>query len=132
MGTMNARQLYRASSIDAHPRLFANAFLYGDKAVNALPDIDRCDFLLVVGANPVVSTGSMLTLSGIGKRLKVLRDRGGRLVVVDPRRTETTDIADEHIALKPTSDARCFCDRQRPVRREFRRPRNSHDVAEGR
>lgn len=105
IGLIGTRQIYSASSIDAHPRLLVSALLYGDKTLMPLPDIDSCEFLLIVGANPMISNGSMLTAPGMPKRLSNIRKRGGTIVVVDPRRTETADIADEHFAIRPSTDA---------------------------
>jgi len=70
-----------------------------------VPDLERCDFLLVLGANPLVSNGSLMTAPGIRKRLQRLRARGGQLVVVDPRRSETAELADWHVAIRPGGDA---------------------------
>ncbi len=79
--------------------------LYGNQAVIPVPDIDRTDFLLVFGANPVVSNGSAMRTPDIKTRLRALRERGGRLVVVDPRRSETAELADQHLGLRPGTDA---------------------------
>jgi anaerobic selenocysteine-containing dehydrogenase len=70
-----------------------------------IPDVDRTDYMLMLGANPLASNGSLMTAPGIGARLKALRARGGRLVVVDPRRSETAEIADEHVVVRPGGDA---------------------------
>jgi anaerobic selenocysteine-containing dehydrogenase len=70
-----------------------------------IPDVDRTDFLLVIGANPLVSNGSLMTVPDVRKRLRDLQRRGGRLVVVDPRRTETAAVADAHLFIRPGADA---------------------------
>lgn len=70
-----------------------------------IPDIDRTDFLLIIGGNPAVSNGSMMTAAGVTKRIQEIRRRGGRVVVVDPRRTETARLADEHLFIRPETDA---------------------------
>ena len=70
-----------------------------------VPDIDRTDFLLALGANPVVSNGSLMSAPDVAKRLKALRARGGKLIVIDPRRTETAELADQHHFIRPGSDA---------------------------
>ncbi|MCG8459721.1 MAG: molybdopterin-dependent oxidoreductase, partial [Holophagales bacterium] len=70
-----------------------------------VPDVDHTDHLLVVGANPLVSNGSLMTAPDVKKRLKAIRQRGGKLVVVDPRRTETAKLADEHHFIRPGTDA---------------------------
>lgn len=99
------RNRYSANSIDTLPRLFASYELYGNQVQVPVPDVDRTDYFLVLGANPVVSNGSAMTAPGIGERLRRLRARGGRLVVLDPRRTETAAIADEHHFIRPGTDA---------------------------
>lgn len=102
---LGTRQIYTAGSIDAMPRFLSSAALFGDKAMIPLPDIERTDLLVIVGANPMVSNGSLLTAPGMPHRLKALKARGGRMVVLDPRRTETAEIADRHVAVRPSSDA---------------------------
>ena len=78
--------------------------MFGHSLLIPLPDLDRTGFHIIFGANPVVSNGSMMTAPGVARRLKAIRDRGGRLVVVDPRRTETAKIADQHLFIRPGSD----------------------------
>ena len=70
-----------------------------------VPDLDRTDYLLVLGANPVASNGSLMTAPDVRRRLRELRERGGQLVVVDPRRTETARLADRHLFIRPGTDA---------------------------
>jgi anaerobic selenocysteine-containing dehydrogenase len=79
--------------------------MFGHKLLLPVPDVDRTQFLLVLGANPVVSNGSMMTAPGFKRRLEDLKKRGGRLVVVDPRRTQTAEMADRHLFIRPGSDA---------------------------
>ena len=79
--------------------------MFGSDATVAIPDIDHTDYFLVLGANPLVSNGSMFTAADLPGRLRKLRERGGRLVVADPRRTRTADAADEHLAIRPGTDA---------------------------
>lgn len=102
---LSTRNLYAASSLDQNPAHAASLFLFGSTLRIPVPDLDRTEFLLVLGANPVVSNGSLLTAPGMRRRLAELRERGGRLVVVDPRRTETAELADEHLFVRPGSDA---------------------------
>lgn len=78
--------------------------MFGHSLLIPLPDLDRTRFHIIFGANPVVSNGSMMTAPGVSKRLKAIRERGGQLVVVDPRRTETAIIADMHLFIRPGSD----------------------------
>ncbi len=102
IGTRNSSS---AGSQDTSPRFVTSYDLYGSSIVIPIPDVDRTDYLLCIGANPVVSNGSFLTAPGMRARLHALRARGARLVVVDPRRTETARDAHEHVAVRPGSDA---------------------------
>ena len=95
---------YTASSQDVSNRFAASQFLYGSPFIVPIPDLARTDFLLVVGANPLVSHGSVLTAPRIKDQLHAITDRGGRVVVVDPRRSETAR-AFEHVAIDPDGDA---------------------------
>ncbi|MEI4405940.1 hypothetical protein, partial [Streptococcus agalactiae] len=79
--------------------------MFGDPLAIPVPDLDRTDYLLMLGANPLESNGSLCTAPDFPGRLKALRARGGRLVVVDPRRTRTAELADEHLFVRPGSDA---------------------------
>src|SRR5262249_55736914 len=99
------RNCTSAGSQDTSPRFAASYYLYGSSLVIPVPDIDRTDYLLCLGANPRVSNGSFLTAPNIRERLQGIRRRGGRVVVVDPRRTETAREADEHVAILPGGDA---------------------------
>ena len=96
--------LFSASSVDQWPHQFACAAMYGHQFLLPIPDVDRCDYFLMLGANPVASNGSLMTAPGIAKRLKALTARG-KLVLLDPRRTETAQIASEHHFVRPGSDA---------------------------
>jgi len=96
---------FSATSVDQLPHHVAATLMYGHMLLLPVPDIDRTRHLLVLGANPVVSNGSMMTAPGFKKRLEELKKRGGRLVVIDPRRTETASIADRHHFIRPGSDA---------------------------
>ncbi len=101
-GTRNATS---ASSQDTAPRFAASYHLYGSSVAVPIPDVDRTDYFLCVGANPAVSNGSFLTAPDMRGRLRRIRERGGRVVVVDPRRSETARDADEHVAVRPGGDA---------------------------
>ncbi len=96
--------MFSASSVDQWPHQFTCARMYGHQFLLPIPDIDRTDFFLMLGANPVASNGSLMTAPGIAKRLKALAARG-TLVVVDPRRTETAQVANEHVFIRPGGDA---------------------------
>jgi anaerobic selenocysteine-containing dehydrogenase len=95
---------YTASSCDQNPKHASSLYLFGNVFKIAIPDIDHTDFLLMLGANPVVSNGSLMTAPGIRRRLRDLKERGGRFVVVDPRRTATAAIADQHFFIRPGGD----------------------------
>jgi anaerobic selenocysteine-containing dehydrogenase len=99
-----SRNVFSASTLDQMPRQLASGWMYGHALTVPVPDIDRCDFLLVLGANPMASNGSMWTVPDFRGRAKAMRARGGRLAVVDPRRTETAAVADEHHFIRPGTD----------------------------
>jgi len=96
---------YSATSVDQLPHHLAATTMFGHMLILPVPDIDRTRFFLALGANPLASNGSMMTAPGMPLRLKALKARGGRLVVVDPRRTETADLADTHLFIRPGTDA---------------------------
>lgn len=102
LGTM---QRFSASTVDQMPKQAASALMFGTPLSVPVPDVDHTDYFLILGANPMVSNGSLMTAADMPGRLRALRKRGGRLVVVDPIRTRTADIADEHIGIRPGSDA---------------------------
>lgn len=97
-------QLYSATSVDQLPHHFASSYMFGHSMLIPIPDVDRTDFMLIMGANPLASNGSMMTAPGIEKRLKAIKSRGGKIVLIDPRRTETARIADEHHFIRPGCD----------------------------
>jgi len=94
-----------ANSLDQFPKQLACHLMYGSGLFVPVPDVDRTDYMLIIGANPVVSNGSLMTAPGMHKRLRQVQRRGGRVVVIDPRRTETAHLADEHHFVRPGSDA---------------------------
>jgi len=102
---LRTRNRFSATSVDQLPHHVAATLMFGHRLLLPVPDVDRTQFLLVLGANPVVSNGSMMTAPGFKRRLEDLKKRGGRLVVVDPRRTETAQMADRHLFIRPGSDA---------------------------
>ena len=102
--SLRSRNVFSASTVDQIPKQLASGWMYGGFLSIAVPDIDRTDFLLVLGANPYRSTGRRWTLPDCPGRLRRLRERGGRCVVVDPRRTRTARAADEHVFLRPATD----------------------------
>jgi anaerobic selenocysteine-containing dehydrogenase len=96
---------FSASTVDQMPKHVSSGLMFGTKLTIPIPDVDRTDYLLVLGANPLVSNGSLFTAPDMPRRLKALRERGGRLVVVDPRRSRTADAADEWVPIRPATDA---------------------------
>jgi anaerobic selenocysteine-containing dehydrogenase len=102
LGTRNA---FSAGSQDTSPRFAASYHLYGSSLAIPVPDLERTQYLLCLGANPYVSNGSFLTAPDVRQRLRAVRERGGKLVVVDPRRSETAREADEHVPIRPGGDA---------------------------
>jgi anaerobic selenocysteine-containing dehydrogenase len=99
------RKRFSANSLDQFPRQLACHWMYGSGFFVPVPDVDRTEHMLIIGANPVVSNGGLMTAPGIRRRLQRIRERGGRVVVVDPRRTETAKIADAHHFIRPGTDA---------------------------
>jgi anaerobic selenocysteine-containing dehydrogenase len=102
---LGTRSIYSASTVDQRPKEIANALMYGAGLSVAVPDVDRTQHLLMLGANPLASNGSLMTAPDMRGRLKALHARGGRLVVVDPRRSRTAEAADEHHPIRPGTDA---------------------------
>lgn len=101
IGTHN---LFTASTLDQMPKQLSNGLMFGHWLTLAVPDIERCDFLLMLGANPVASNGSLWTVPDFRGKAKAMRARGGKLVVIDPRRSETAEIADAHHFVRPGAD----------------------------
>jgi anaerobic selenocysteine-containing dehydrogenase len=102
IGTKN---IFSASTVDQYPKQAASAMMFGTGTTIAIPDLDRTDFLLCLGANPLASNGSLMTAPDARGRLRAIRARGGRIVVVDPRRTRTAQESDEHLPIRPGTDA---------------------------
>ena len=102
---LGTHQVFTASTVDQMPAQVAAGLMFGTGLSVPIPDIDRTHYFLVLGANPLVSNGSMMTAPDMPGRLRALKARGGRLVVVDPLRTRTADLADEHLRIRPGTDA---------------------------
>ncbi|MCZ4548506.1 molybdopterin-dependent oxidoreductase [Gordonia rubripertincta] len=105
ISAVGTRNIYSPASVDTWPKNLAHMLLYGGGLGLSLPDIDRTDYFLVLGSNPMVSNGSTVTAPGMEQRLRVLRERGGTFVVVDPVRTRTAEVADLHVPIRPGTDA---------------------------
>ncbi|AIJ16737.1 molybdopterin oxidoreductase family protein [Streptomyces lividans] len=105
LGALGSRNLFTASTLDQMPKHVSSGLLFGDANAIPVPDLDRTDHLLLIGANPLESNGSLCTAPDFPGRLRALKARGGTLTVVDPRRTRTAKLADRHVAIRPGSDA---------------------------
>ena len=103
--TLGSHSNFSATSVDQLPQMLAAFLMYGHQLLMPVPDVDRTQHFLILGANPLASNGSLMTAPGMRERLMALRARGGRVVLVDPRRTETAAYADLHLAIRPESDA---------------------------
>ncbi|WP_300521456.1 molybdopterin-dependent oxidoreductase [Alcanivorax sp.] len=101
---LRSRQRYSATSADQLPHQLATWQLFGHQALFPIPDVDRTDYFLIIGGNPLASNGSIMTVPDVKGRLKALQKRGGKVVVIDPRRTETAKVADEHHFVRPGTD----------------------------
>ncbi len=102
---LGTRSRFSATSVDQLPHMLAAHWMFGHQLLLPVPDVDRTDFFLVLGANPLASNGSLMTAPGMRHRLDALKQRGGTLVVVDPRRSETAVRADQHHFIRPGTDA---------------------------
>ena len=105
LSLIKTRNRYSATSVDQLPHQLLAYWMYGHQLLVPIADIDHTDYLLVLGANPMASNGSLMTVPGFPARLKALQARGGRMVLLDPRRSETAAVADEHLFIRPGTDA---------------------------
>ncbi|MBW2245486.1 MAG: molybdopterin-dependent oxidoreductase [Deltaproteobacteria bacterium] len=104
VAALGTRNHFSANSLDQFPKQLVSHWMYGNGLLLSVPDVDRTDYMLILGANPIISNGSLMTAPGIGNRLRRIRERGGRTVVVDPVRTRTAELADEHHFIRPGTD----------------------------
>ena len=102
---LRTKNTFSATSVDQLPSHFAAWMMFGHPLLLPIPDISRTSHLLVLGGNPLASNGSLMTAPNVGEHLKNIRQRGGKVVVIDPRRTETAKQADAHHFIQPASDA---------------------------
>jgi anaerobic selenocysteine-containing dehydrogenase len=103
--TLGTRNQYSATSLDQLPHMLAALLMFGNQLLMPVPDIERSELFICLGANPLASNGSLMTAPDVRGRLKAIRDRGGRVIVLDPRRTETAERADRHLFIRPGTDA---------------------------
>src|ERR671922_864775 len=102
LGTQN---IYSASTVDQMPKQVSAGLMFGTMLSVPVPDVDRCRHLLILGANPLASNGSLMTAPNMRGRLRAIRARGGKVVVIDPRRTRSAEESDEHHFIRPGTDA---------------------------
>lgn len=102
---LGTRNRYSSATADQIPHHVASIHMLGHPMLIPVPDVDRTDFMIIIGGNPVVSNGSMMTAPGFGRRMDEIKARGGRIVVIDPRRTETAEKATDHHFIRPETDA---------------------------
>jgi anaerobic selenocysteine-containing dehydrogenase len=102
---LGSKSNFSATSLDQLPLHLACYSMYGHQSLIPIPDIDHTQYMLIIGGNPLASNGSLMTVPDVPKRLKAIQQRGGRFVVIDPRRTETAAIADQHLFIRPGTDA---------------------------
>ncbi|NUP23213.1 MAG: molybdopterin-dependent oxidoreductase [Streptomyces sp.] len=102
---LRTRSIFTASTVDQMPKHVSSGLLFGDANAIPVPDLDHTDHLLLIGANPLESNGSLCTAPDFPGKLKALKARGGTLTVIDPRRTRTAKLADRHLAIRPGTDA---------------------------
>ncbi|MFD5876603.1 molybdopterin oxidoreductase family protein [Streptomyces sp. NPDC060322] len=105
LSALGTRNVFTASTLDQMPKHVSSGLLFGDAHAIPVPDLDRTAHLLLIGANPLESNGSLCTAPDFPGKLKALRRRGGTLTVIDPRRTRTARLADRHAAIRPGTDA---------------------------
>jgi anaerobic selenocysteine-containing dehydrogenase len=101
---LDTKNRYSAASTDQLPQYLSSYLLYGHQLMFPIPDLDRTDFFLIVGGNPMVSNGSIMSTPDMRRRLKAIQERGGKVVVVDPRKTQTAEKADQHVPIYPETD----------------------------
>ena len=104
MRALKTKNIFSATSTDQLPHHFAAWQMFGHPFLLPIPDIDNTDFWLIMGGNPVASNGSLMTVPDVANRLKAIQQRGGKVVVIDPRFTETAAKADEHHFIRPGTD----------------------------
>lgn len=102
---IKTRNNFSATSLDQLPHQLTSYAMYGHQFFIPIPDIDRTQLMVIFGGNPMASNGSLMTVPNAPKRLKAIQERGGKFIVIDPRRTETAEVADQHLFVKPGKDA---------------------------
>ena len=103
--TLGTKNMFSATSLDQLPHMLAALLMFGNQLLMPVPDIERTDLFICLGANPLASNGSIMTAPDMRGRLRAIQARGGKVIVLDPRRTETADRADQHLFIRPGTDA---------------------------
>jgi len=104
IGTLGSQRIFSGATVDQFPKNLSCRILYGDAWLFPIPDLDRTDFFLCLGGNPLISQGSLMSAPNMAARLRALHARGGHSVVIDPRRTETAQLASQHLFIRPGTD----------------------------
>ena len=102
--SLHTRNKFSATSVDQLAHHLAAYLMFGHQLLLPVPDLDRTKFFLILGANPAVSNGSMMTAPGMSRRLQEIRERGGKVILIDPRYNETARLADRHLFIRPGTD----------------------------
>jgi anaerobic selenocysteine-containing dehydrogenase len=102
--SLRTRNRFSATSVDQLAHHLASFLMFGHQLLLPVPDVDRTDFFLILGANPAVSNGSMMTAPGMARRLEEIRQRGGKVILIDPRHNETARLVTEHLFIRPGTD----------------------------
>ena len=102
---LKTKNNFSATSLDQLPHQLIAYAMYGHQFLIPIPDVDHTNLMVIFGGNPMASNGSLMTMPNAPKRLKAIQERGGKFIVVDPRRTETAEIADQHLFVRPGKDA---------------------------
>src|SRR5215213_7017456 len=102
--SLHTRNKFSATSVDQLAHHVSGYLMFGHQLLLSVPDVDRTNFFLILGANPAVSNGSLMTAPGMGRRLQEIRKRGGKVVLIDPRHNETARLVDRHLFIRPGTD----------------------------
>ena len=121
---LGTRNRFSASTVDQMPRHVASGYVFGSPVAVPVPDLDRTDYLMILGANPYASNGSVCTAPDFPGRIEAIQARGGKVVVVDPRRSRTAEEADEWI-VDPARAPTPSCSPRSPTGARRRRPGRS-------
>lgn len=104
LSALKTRNRFSATSVDQLPHHIVSHHIFGHQLAIPVPDLNRTEHMVIFGANPVVSNGSIMSVAGVKQKLKAIQKRGGKVIVIDPRQSETAKLADEHHYIRPGSD----------------------------